>query len=91
LPITTLVTLRLRVGVVLVGLLIGAIGLWLASTLGASFGVRVLVLMASSYTGTWVAILVGQLLLGVRDMRAPRAIKGTPLSCKAVVSAVVGP
>jgi hypothetical protein len=60
---TTQVTPRLRVGVVLVGLFIGALGLWLASTLGASLGVQVLVLMAATYTGTWVAILVGRVLL----------------------------
>jgi len=61
---------RLRVGVALVGLFIGAIGLWLASTLGASLGVQVLVLIAATYTGTWVGILVGQLLLrGLRGSR----------------------
>jgi len=38
-------------------------GRWLASTLGASFGVQVLVLMAATYAGIWLAILVGQLRL----------------------------
>jgi len=48
---------------VLVGLLIGALAAWLASTYGASFGVQALVLLAATYTGTWVAILVGGWLL----------------------------
>jgi hypothetical protein len=48
---------------VLVGLLIGALAVWLASTLGASFGVEVLVLMAATYVGTWIALLAGIWLL----------------------------
>jgi hypothetical protein len=57
------VTSRLRVGIVLVGLLIGALAVWLASTLGASFAVEVLVLMAATYVGMWIAILARSWLL----------------------------
>jgi NhaP-type Na+/H+ or K+/H+ antiporter len=60
---TTRVTPRLRVGAVLVGLCVGVLGLWLAGSLGASFGVQVLALMTATYTGIWAAILAGQLLL----------------------------
>lgn len=47
----------MRVGIVLVGLLIGALAVWLATTLGASFGIQVLVLMAATYAGMWIAVL----------------------------------
>ena len=47
----------------MVGLLIGALAVWLASTLGMSFGVQVLVLMAATYIGTWTAFLAGRWFL----------------------------
>lgn len=57
----------MRVGVLIVGSLIGALAVGLAITLGASFGVQVLVLIAATYTGTWIAALAGIWLL--RRMR----------------------
>ena len=68
---TTCVRQRSGVAVVVVVLLIGVLAAWLASALGASFGVQVLVLMAATYAGTWVAILVGRWLLRFRRHAGP--------------------